>query len=889
MKKNILIFLPLLFFLVLSGYGQVPFFQHYFLLKKNETVQVNTIFQDKDGFMWFGTNKGLFRFNGKSYHRFTAADSLPDEQITAIAQDSTGKIWTGHRNGQLATIEKDVVHTFEPAEGSATGEISDILFDRKGNLWFSTFNDGLYYTRQNRLYRLDEQEGLPDLFIYDIAEDDKGNIWAGTDGGIAICTLSDSISIRVLNHKQGLPDNIVKKIEFDGDSTVWMATEDAGIIRYDAISGKFETMQKNTSWLFGSIADFLLKDEKIWIATAQSGLVVYDVKKGTTKHYENQPGYNLPPLSVLVKDREGNVWAGSKSGIVRTAGDHLEFIESFLPSNDINVLALAVDRQESIWFSTSEGLFRRTVDSNGKVTVEKQLINTAFQRLRIISLFADDFGYIWAGLYGEGVLRIDVKTGSIKYLSKELRNGNILQITGKGNIIWLATLGGGEQITVTGSNLSIKNFNSTNGLSSDFIYQVFVDSQDRVWFATDGKGVDMMDAKGFHHIEDGLPSKVVYGFAEDAKGQLWVNVQGNGIYRLDGNKFQAVDIRSRLRDSNINAFSADQCGNLVVMHDLGIDIFNVQKNRMHYLGEEEGVRDKIATLNALSRDADGNLYFGTTGGIIRYSPNKVLAEIEPLVLIDGVKVFDQKRVLTNGQTLRYDENSLTINFLGFWFQNPSSLHFQYKVDNYDEDWISTGDNAVTYSSLPPGSYTFRVRVTDHGDFTDTSETSLRFAIAPPFWRTATFYILVILLFMLTGYSFIKYRERKLKQDKLELEAKVEQRTLEIQMKTEEIMAQNEEITAQAEEIKGINENLELIVNQRTLELEKKNRALEEYAFINAHKLRSPLASILGLINLFRKTNLDEEAKIINEHLQQRADELDEVVRSITKAIERGEK
>jgi signal transduction histidine kinase len=149
--------------------------------------------------------------------------------------------------------------------------------------------------------------------------------------------------------------------------------------------------------------------------------------------------------------------------------------------------------------------------------------------------------------------------------------------------------------------------------------------------------------------------------------------------------------------------------------------------------------------------------------------------------------------------------------------------------------------------------------------------------------------LCVVLFVLAGYSFVKYRERKLKQDKLELEAKVEERTMEIQMKTEEIMAQNEEITAQAEEIKGINENLELIVNQRTLELEKKNKALEEYAFINAHKLRSPLASILGLINLFRKTKLDEEAIIINEHLQQRADELDEVIRSITRAIERGEK
>jgi signal transduction histidine kinase len=145
------------------------------------------------------------------------------------------------------------------------------------------------------------------------------------------------------------------------------------------------------------------------------------------------------------------------------------------------------------------------------------------------------------------------------------------------------------------------------------------------------------------------------------------------------------------------------------------------------------------------------------------------------------------------------------------------------------------------------------------------------------------------LLFTSGYLVLKFRERKLKLDKAELESKVEERTREIQLKTEEIQAQNEEIMAQAEEIKGINENLEMLVHQRTAELEKKNKALEEYAFINAHKLRSPVASILGLVNLMKKTPLSNEAKDINKHLQLSAEELDEVVRSITEAIERGEK
>jgi light-regulated signal transduction histidine kinase (bacteriophytochrome) len=139
------------------------------------------------------------------------------------------------------------------------------------------------------------------------------------------------------------------------------------------------------------------------------------------------------------------------------------------------------------------------------------------------------------------------------------------------------------------------------------------------------------------------------------------------------------------------------------------------------------------------------------------------------------------------------------------------------------------------------------------------------------------------------FYIIKGRERKLRRHNELLEEKVKMRTREIQLQNEEIQVQNEEISAQSEEILRINENLEDMVQDRTRELERKNKALEEYAFINAHKLRSPVATILGLINLISKTKLDHEGVEINRRLQDTADELDSIVSAITKAIERGDK
>src|SRR6185503_9461510 len=256
--------------------------------------------------------------------------------------------------------------------------------------------------------------------------------------------------------------------------------------------------------------------------------------------YGSSAGSRFTSVISLLEDAEGNIWAGCKSGLMRTPGDYLEYIEAFSPEKNTNVLAVAIDKQGSLWYSTSDGLFRRTVTESGTAANEKQLVGSPFGKRSIISLFADPAGYIWAGLYGEGVLRIEPGTGRFVHLRNELNDGNVLNISGKNNVVWLATLGGATEIKVSGEQLKIKNYSVRDGLISDFIYQVFVDSKNRAWFATDGKGVVMKDETGFHHFEGGLNSKVVFGFAEDGTNQVWANIQGESPYRLDGAAFQPL-------------------------------------------------------------------------------------------------------------------------------------------------------------------------------------------------------------------------------------------------------------------------------------------------------------------------------------------------------------
>ena len=867
--------------------AQVPFFHQYHPLKKNQSVQVNALFQDARGFIWLGTNRGLFRFDGTAYKHFTATDSLSDNHITALAEDSLGRIWMGHRNGMLSWLENGIVHSFETREGPAVEPVSDILFDRNGILWFSTLNDGLYYYSHERLYRIDEDEGLPDLFIYDLYEDPSGNIWAGTDAGIAVCSIAgEEVKINVIDSNDGLTDIIIKKIKNISSDILGLATEDAGMLSYNLKTHEIKNIIE-TQWNFGTISDFVVKENQLWISTPRRGLIVYDTEMERVKPISDFHGASLLSVNVLLKDREGSIWSGSKTGLTRTLGDAVEHLDLNEPSTGANVLALTIDANERIWFSTNEGLFVKTFGEDRANPVTKKIQLPGMKGSPVISLYTDARGFVWAGLYGSGLLRIDPKNYSIKHFYKELRNGNILSINGNGETIWVATLGGSSSLTFENGQYSVRNYGSSDGLSSDFIYQVFKDSDNRTWFATDGKGVSMLDEKGFHHYDEGLASRVVYGFAEDIYKNIWVTSQDNGVYLFDGNRFVTVP-EIRLRDNSVQSVAADKYGNLIAMHNYGIDVYNVKKKQMRYWGEEAGIRDKQPNLNAVAHDRHGQLFVGTTRGIIKFSLNNDQASPSPSPAIDEVRVFDEVAKMSDLPSLKYNENNVTVHYLGFWYQNTENLNYLYKLENYDVEWISTRDQEVTYSRLPPGDYTFKLKASDTDDFTQAAETSITFSIRPPFWRTSTFYVLVVGFFFISAYGLMKFRERKLLEDKLVLETKVEERTREIQQKTEEIQAQNEEIMAQAEEIQGINENLEMLVKQRTAELEKKNKALEEYAFINAHKLRSPVASILGLVNLLAKSGAKDDTTVIREHLKQSADKLDAIVRSITKVIEKAD-
>jgi ligand-binding sensor domain-containing protein len=880
-------FLALLFVKATCVVGQLPHFQTHFLQKKNEEVEVNAILQNKDGYVLVGTDKGLFQLDGHSKTQLAKTDSVGGDQVTALAQDAAGKVWCGHKNGKISILDKNVITFFSPPEGLSTKPISDMLFDKDGVLWFSTLNDGIYFLLDERLFRIDEQEGLPDLFVYDLEEDQQGRIWAGTDAGIAICSRQEkTVAISMLNSKNGLPDNIVRKIIIDSLGTAWIGTEDAGLVNYNPSSAGF-TQPITGKWSYGNISDMALDDDQIWMALPQSGLMRYSILSKEMEYYSSLEAAQLTSVKTIRIDRQKNLWIGSKSGIQVSQGDLIELIDLKGKWREQNVLAIAVDIHGITWFSTKEGLYKLRKDAKGNQQVERVPLATVPAQATIISLYADAVGNVWAGLYGEGVVLMDTRSGKTTHFLEELSNGSALNISGRGNHVWVSTLGGATLFSNKNGEWKSKNYTRAEGLASDYIYQVYIDTQERVWLATDREGIDMLDGKGFHHFKEGLASKAILGFAEDGLHQIWANVQGEGLFQRRDNAFRPFSHQGQLRENNIDILCTDRLGNLVMAHSAGIDVYDVRGNNFIYLGEESGIEDLVPNLNSVSIDQYGVISMGTEQGILRYSAKKSLNNMRPTPHIVGFRPLGQPDQ-PHGASFSYDENNLVVDYVGFWYTSPNDLYFQYMLEGYDKDWIISRDRSATYSRLPPGKFTFHLRVSTSDECNGVEEATYQIKISPPFWKTLWFYALSIGSIIFLGYSSIRYRERKLIKEKRILEKRVNERTLELQRKTEEIQAQSEKIQSQSEQIQGINENLEKLVQQRTRELERKNIALEEYAFINAHNLRAPVASVLGLINLIKRLELDEEGKMIVQHLQESATKLDSVVSSITQAIERGD-
>ena len=749
--------------------GQTPFFVEHLPDEVHRDVKMSLVYEASDGFLWFGSDEGLFRYDGQQYQQFPVPDSLGSNTVTAIFEDEGRRFWIGYEDGRIFHLgPAGRLQLWEPEEGLPAARISGFGQGKDGIIWLATYGEGLYCFDGRRMYNIATEDGLPGNDVYVVVTDEEGRAWIGTDGGISVCSVEGGEkNVRNITRADGLPDEIVRAIIPDSKGNFWIGTYDKGICYYDTRKQAFSVVQED--WPFGPVSTLeLFEGLELWAGTEGQGLVRYSLSTGQLSAIEFE-GLAGKKIYGLHKDCEGNIWVVGNHKPAYAANRQFEFIKETAD----NIQAVLASRSGRLWIGGQDGLYRYDEDKR---------VFRLYKKENVISLFESQAGTIWVGTFGNGLFCIDPATGRERHLTEAdgLSNGSILDIDGRGPYIWLATLGGVTEFicdtdVFAPGHLQVKRFDEASGLGTNFIYSVFLDSKGRTWFGTDGEGLSYIENGQIHNFAeaDGIALKAIYSITEDSRGHIWFSSGRDGVFEWDGRRFQRLSVKEGIRDMAITSLITDDKGNILIVHPSGIDLLDPATRHIIYYDDEIGLKNIEPNLNAVCHGADGAIWIGAQNRLIKYTALNENLCIHPRVSLTSVSAFLAPVDFRQRQVFSYNENNLVFEYVGLWYTAPSKVRYRYMLEGFDLGWIYSRDRQANYSNLPPGAYTFKLAATENEAFDDEPVQSYSFVVQAPYWRQWWF-ILLCLAASGSGIAwFIRQRDNRLKREATLKKEKIE--------------------------------------------------------------------------------------------------------------------
>jgi ligand-binding sensor domain-containing protein/signal transduction histidine kinase len=873
--------------------------------------EIRAIHKDKKGFFWIATKEGLNYFDPiteafKVYrHQNNNPTSLSNNEVTCILEDSSGSLWIGTASGLNhfdPKTEKFTVYQNqkENINSISSNKISAIWEDQNGFLWVGTLDGLNRFDPQSQLFtaykhNIADVNGLPDSHVFAIREDKRGSIWVGTaNGGITKFDQRTS-TFKTYNLK-----GWIWAIYTDKSGTL-LAGSLGSLNRYNETNDSFEPIKKYPE---ESHINSIFEDRSglLWIGSPL-GLTLLEpdpIFKVYKNNKQDENSLNDDMVWSIHEDPFGKLWIGTLDGGLNVFNPRMNTFKAYIKtaaSNSISsnyITSILYPRHSGtsgmLWIGTREG-FNRFNPKTETFTTFKHIEGNDNSLIdnRVISLYEDLDGTIWIGT-SRGLSHFYPQTNSFTNFQFNSSTGApddpiISILKDKKGILWLCTFEGLKRFDPKNNEVTSYRYNSkTNSLSSNVLLSVIEDSKGLLWMATSA-GLNSFDQNSglFQNFseKDGLPANFIYGILEDAKGNLWLSTR-NGICRFTPPK-------------------------------------NGKKAKIKNFDLKDGLPDRDFNSGAFHKGNNGVLYLGSAKGVVAFHPDSVKDNaVAPPIVITDFQVLNKPVPFTNSDsvvTLSYKQNFFSFEFAALNFKRADENEFAYQLVNLDKDWISSGTRRIaSYTYIPPGEYTFRVKGSNDEGVWNEKGTSIKIIVLPPWWMTWWFRLLIGIAFAGGVISIFQFRTRNIRVQNLKLKMAVAERTKELinanekleesnkelTHQREEIAAQNEELVQSQEEIAaqrdlvGVqkdvierqNKTLESEVAKRTIELTEQNQQLEQFAFISSHNLRAPVSRILGLGNLLSYSNVSaEERSSIIEKITHSTKELDMIVKDLAQILD----
>ncbi|NOT93626.1 ligand-binding sensor domain-containing protein [Ferruginibacter sp.] len=728
-----------------------------------------------------GTSEGIFKYNSTIPEKIF----IPGAQknyIAALYEDRDGTIWAGCKDGKIILLKNHTITFLNPKEGLPKVAITSIYEDAKKRLWFATAGEGIYCYDSTRLYNINTADGLSDNNVNCLYSPDGKQIIAGTDRGLSFITFDQGKkNIHFFCSKNGLPDNIVRSIvPARQRNTVWIGMQSKGILLFNFMHEQIEGITMAKSWPYSQVNDIIeLKNETV-IATEEYGIICYNKKDSNFSDKVLRDTVFPKRIADLQMDNEGNIWAASENKLVSFTGEYLRYWYSGKGTNFTKVHALFADDEKKLWFTPDFRLYESSTDKFSKEDLRSYDLTPPKDHVDITCFYKDKFGYLWVGTMGEGLFRMNTITGKWRRINENpiAYYGNILSIAGNDNQVWISTLNGVAKFNLSERNydlaekINYTNYNKKDGLGSDYIYHILIDSKKRVWFATDGAGVAVFDNNLFINFYTGklFPSKVTYSLTEDKKKHIWISTYNDGLFMYDEKKFIQYGIKNGLTDLAITSIAADEYNNIIAVNKKGIDVFNPEKNIVQHYGSESGFTELQPNLNSITKDINGDLWIGTENGIVRFSSQQSFSTYTPVAVIESVSLFNKPVIMDHENGFNYNENSFSFKFAAAYYKAPEKVKFQYWLEGYSKKWETTGDRMINFPQLRAGKYKMKIRASASDNFEASPVAFYAFTISKSFWTTWWFRISTLLIAVVLIYLFFKQRVKSIrKKEQIERE------------------------------------------------------------------------------------------------------------------------
>ena len=849
------------FFAPFYTYAQELKFGYLVVNDGLSTDHINCFLQDKDGFLWVGTEDGLNKYNGYQFtiYRYQVQNlsSISSNSITVLYEDRKQNIWIGTRKG-LNRYDKDKNRFVRYETTNNLAMLTFISEDSKGNLWVGGYDFfGKLDTETGKFSPIDLtnfKKQVGSTKFYKIIKANENEFWFGVlkNGLHKLDLRTNKITSYWHEDKNSnsLASNNVETIHIDKKGIVWIGMRDGGLDRLDTENQTFTHCLPEVS----TVVNITEIDNNLWLCLENKGITIFDKQSNKLKNYQYNKdipkSLNDNASRVIYQDYQQRIWVGTRFGGINYIDKQKEKFSSIDVSLKRPVVnAVILDSKKRLWIGSEGGLTK--VENEQTTHYEhdpKQ--KGSLQANPVLSIYEDRQQRIWIGTWEGGLHLFDDKTASFINFTKNADNPNSLltsnvfalrQSTENGALL-LGTSGGegfvgGLSIMSTPPRDFFINYEN-NSLVGIAIYE---DSKHNIWVGTPAMGLSKFDLKTgktiayAHDVKNvhSLSNNTVNTILEDKKGRLWIGTNvGINMMKEDG-KFIKYSSQNGLASDIILGILEDEKGNLWLTTNNGLSKFDPESKQIRNFFEADGLKSNQFKRNACFKTSDNLFILGTAKGLNIFHPDSIKynANIPP-VYITGFKIFN-KSVQIDGEdnilkqdisqtkelTLTYEHAVFSLDFVALNFTQSAKNQYAYQMEGFDKDWnYVSNQRSATYTNLDAGTYIFRVKASNNDGVWNETGTSIKITILPPWWKTWWFRLLAISIFLSSGVALYLIRVDAIKKQNQRLEKTVVLRTKELQLANHEVEAKNSALQSTEEELRQNMEELE--TNQEELKIQK---------------------------------------------------------------------